>query len=102
MSWEKVKTNDSTAHDFTQEGKGVLEGKLVHIQENVGPNSSKLYTIEKGTGEVIEFWGTTVLDNQLAEVQPGTLIRIEYLGKAKGKRGAYKNFDVAKWIDVTE
>lgn len=86
-------TNDqSPSHSFEMEK--TLEGILVAKQENVGPNNSFLFTIEKKGGKKVSVWGSAVL-NKLNTLPIGSLIRIEYLGKQKGKRGTeFKNYKI--------
>jgi hypothetical protein len=82
--WKKVVMEQFPSHSFEMEKE--LEGVLVDKKENVGPNNSKLFTIEKKGGEKVSVWGSAVLD-KLFTLPVGSTIRIEYLGKKKGKRG---------------
>lgn len=73
-----------------------LHGILVDKKENVGPNNSKLFTIEVSgkKGERVSVWGSAVLD-KINQLQVGTEVWIEYLGKEKGKRGTqFKNYKI--------
>lgn len=90
--WEKQK--EAEVFEFVKEGDIVI-GTLKLVEENVGPNKSKLYTLEKREGELVKVWGSTILDQKLALVTPGTYTKIEYLGKVKPEKGnEYKNFEV--------
>ena len=88
-----VNSEQFPSHSFEMEK--TLEGILVNKQENVGPNNSKLFTIEKSKShEKVSVWGSAVLD-KLFTLPVGSLIRIEYLGKAKGKTGKeFKNYKI--------
>ena len=93
--WIKVQeTGDGKTWDFEKNSK--IEGVLLNIKNDVGPNGSKLYEIEVGN-DVFGVWGSFVLDAKLSKVEVGNEVMIEYKGKAvseKTKR-TYKNYDVA-------
>lgn len=90
--WSDVKNEQFPSHSFEMEK--TLEGVLVEKKENVGPNNSKLFTIEKKGGHKVSVWGSAVLD-KIYTLPIGALIRIEYLGKEKGKRGTmFKNYKI--------
>ncbi len=90
--WSDVKMEQNPSHSF--EIEKVLEGLLVGKAENVGPNNSKLFTIEKKGGHKVSVWGSAVLD-KIYTLPIGALIRIEYLGKEKGKKGTmFKNYKI--------
>lgn len=83
-----------------------IEGFFVKVEENVGPNGSKMYTLKTDEGEV-KVWGSTVLDDKLLGVPNGSYVKIEYEGKQKSKRGteyhSYKVFvDDAVGTDNTD
>jgi hypothetical protein len=87
-----VTMDQNPSHSFELEKN--LEGVLVAKQENVGPNNSFLFTIEKKGGKKVSVWGSAVL-NKINTLPIGSLIKIEYLGKAKGKRGTeFKNYKI--------
>lgn len=71
-----------------------LEGKLVKTESNVGPNESRMYTVETDKGEV-KVWGSTVLDDKLIGVPNGTYLKIDYEGKVKSAKGtSYHSYKV--------
>lgn len=99
--WKKVEMSP-TWNDKNEEGEFMLkdgdsiEGVLVEIQENVGPNKSMLYTLKTDKGSV-SVWGSTVLNIRLKHVAVGDEVKIVYLGleaseKVKGRH--YHNYDV--------
>lgn len=91
-NWKDVNSEQMPSHSFEMEK--VLEGVLVGKQENVGPNNSKLFTVEKKGGHKVSVWGSAVLD-KLFTLPIGSLVRIEYLGKEKGKKGnMFKNYKI--------
>ena len=93
--WEKVEL--SPTWDYQKEGTGAsITGVLTKIENEVGPNASKLYTLQRETGEFVSVWGSTVLDARLSNITIGEEIMINYLGKAKGQKGKkdYHNFEV--------
>lgn len=80
--------------DVTWDREGVLMGKYIGHKEDVGPNKSKLYTIETDDGNV-GAWGSTVLDDRMSEVPVGSKVRIECLGKKQSKGGnSFTDFKV--------
>ena len=80
-----------------KEGDEII-GLLVRVEENVGPNNSKMYYLEDAkTHEDKGVWGTTALDGRMATVKVGEEVKIVYLGLEASKKRAgakYKNFTV--------
>lgn len=76
--------------EWTYEKDGdLIEGVLVRVQEDIGPNKSKLYSIETSPNDVKSVWGSTILDSRMALVNVGSKVRITY--KGKGEAAAGKN-----------
>ena len=73
-----------------------VTGLYKQKKENVGANNSMMYVLqEDGKDETTSVWGSTVLDTKFEEIPTGSLVKIEYLGKEKGKSPVpYKNFKV--------
>lgn len=89
--WKEVNIGDEVMWDR----KEPIEGTLVSVKAEVGPNESMLYTIKTEKGNV-GVWGSTVLDTKLGQLATGSLIRIEPLGEVvseKTKR-KYQDFKV--------
>lgn len=94
-NWQEQTLDTST--DVWNKEKPI-EGKLVKIETNVGPNDSKMYTFLTDDGEV-KVWGSTVLDDKLMGVPLQTYVKIDYEGKIKGKKGtSYHSYHV--FVDV--
>ena len=73
--------------DWTYEKDGdFIEGILVRVQDNIGPNKSLLYSLETLEGVKI-VWGATILDQRMALVNVGEKIKITYKGLAEPKAG---------------
>lgn len=88
--WKEVTLEDGEVWNKEND----IEGKLVKTETEVGPNKSKMYTIETDDGPV-KVWGSTVLDDKLMGVPQGTWVKIEYEGKLKSKKGAeYHSYKV--------
>ena len=68
-----------------KEGESV-EGELVNKQKDVSTNGSMLYTIETDK-ELINCWGSTVLDNRMQLVDIGDSVRITFVRTEKNKKG---------------
>jgi len=94
--WQEI--GGQTMWNFKELGRGaVLVGTYLTMEENVGENGSKMYNIERENGELMGVWGNAVLDRKFLQVTPGEMVRIEYLGTARGKAGReYHNFKVSK------
>jgi len=92
--WEKVELGGSWDFRTNKE----IEGELVGMEENVGPNESTLYHIKKANGEILGVWGSTVIDSRMRTFEPGDKVRIIYQGMAKSPTTGreYHNFDIFK------
>lgn len=63
-----------------------IEGILVHVQDNVGVNKSKLYSIETKDG-IRNVWGATILDSRMLLIPVGSKIKITYKGMTAPQKG---------------
>lgn len=82
---------------WTYENEGdAIEGKLVKVKKDVGPNNATLYSIQQNDGMFKSVWGATVLDQRMALVEVGSKVRITFkgLGEKKGSKNAPKLFKV--------
>jgi len=72
----------------TKEGE-VVEGLYINKETEVGENKSNIYYIERlSDHEIIQIWGTTILDQRMIPVRIGQQVRITYKGLGeKGKGG---------------
>lgn len=91
MAFEEINPNiwTPTENEF-------LEGVLINVQEDVGENKSKLYTIENQINGMINVWGSTVLDSRMSLVKVGDKVRLTYkgLGEKKGGKNPPKLYKV--------
>jgi hypothetical protein len=73
---------------WEQYGQYIM-GEFLGQQENVGPNSSRLYNFRLPDGETVSVWGTTVLDNRIDLLRPpvGSTVTIIYVGESEAKKG---------------
>jgi len=71
--WKEVVPSDR--HDWDAEP--VLEGKYVDLEEDVGPNNSRLYHIQTPDGGIKKIWGCVTLDARMKEVPLNSEVRIE-------------------------
>lgn len=97
-NWKEnnVQTDDSV---WDKDAEPVLEGKLVKIEHDIGPNSSTMYTILKDDGVEVKVWGSTVLDDRFLGVPKQTYVKVTYEGLKAGKAGKnYHNYKV--FIDL--
>jgi hypothetical protein len=90
-SWQEVTMENSETWDR----KESIEGKLVKVQESVGPNESMLYTLKTDKG-MIGVWGSTVLDTKFEGISNGSMVKIEPQGKVKSEKTGreYQDFKV--------
>jgi len=66
-----------------------VEGLYINKETNVGQNKSNIYYIEKlEDHDVVQIWGTTILDQRMTPVRVGQQVKITYKGLGeKGKGG---------------
>jgi len=87
--------NTGDAWKPEQEGD-TIQGKYIAHKTDVGMNNSNVYVVQiKGESEPKSIWGSAVLDNKFQEIPLNSEVRIEFLGKIKGKGPVpYKDFKV--------
>lgn len=89
--WKEITADDSEVWDR----QDPIEGKLVSVRHDVGPNGSRMYTLQTKDGAKA-VWGSTVLDTKFEQIKLGFMVRIEPLGEVlseKTKR-KYQDFKV--------
>jgi len=98
----------SNVNDWLEAGSGngdtwkpenvgdTITGTLKQVKTNVGQNNSNVYMIlEEGKSDATSVWGSAVLDTKFEEIPVGSMVRIEFIGREKGKSPMpYKNFKV--------
>jgi len=82
MTYEEINPTDWT---YKEDGD-FIEGVLVQVQNNVGPNSSMLYSIETSEG-IKNVWGTTLLDSRMSLTKVSDKVKITYKGLAEATGG---------------
>jgi len=92
--WKEV--NPISDRTWNPHEEKEIEGTLISIKKEQGPNKSMVYVIDVGE-EKVSIWGTTVLDSKMAAVSENSKIKIIFNGlkdspKRKGKQ--YKDFSV--------
>jgi len=95
-NWEEIGTPETW--NFVEEGKDAeLIGTFTRKEEGVGENKSNIYTLKQEDGEIISFWGNTILDIRLRDVVIGEEIKIVYKGKATSEKSGrtYHDFVVS-------
>lgn len=83
MAYQEINPSEWT---YEKDGD-LIEGVLVKVQDNVGVNSSTLYSLETPSEGVKSVWGSAVLDARMSLVQLGDKVRITYKGKGEAKAG---------------
>lgn len=92
MAYRKI---EEATEKWQEEGK-VIEGVLVRVEDNVGPNKSIMYTIKQADGSLVKAWGATILDSLMGAIEVGSQVKITFtgLGKKTGGKAAAKLFIV--------
>lgn len=86
--------NTSASGDAWDENSGPIEGVYLGRRENVGPNSSNVFTLKTKDGEV-GVWGSTVINTKFSQIPLQSLVRVKFLGKVKSKGGKeYKDYEI--------
>ena len=84
LSWKPGSPGDYIIGKYikSEEGKGRGEGLTFHHLEDTH-------------GQEVSILGATVLNRKIERIEPGTIIKIEYKGKAKTQNGReYNNYAV--------
>lgn len=78
------------------------KGEYIDREDDVGlKNDSTIYQFhDKDTGRDWKTWGSAMIDSLMKDIQTGTIIRLEYMGKKQSAKGnMYKVFQLAVWED---
>ena len=78
MAFQEITPKNAETWKPSQEGDEIV-GKLTNKEANIGPNGSKLYSIEVD-GEVQKVWGSSTLDRRMADVEVGSNVKIIFEG----------------------
>lgn len=92
QDWEEINPMDTPIWQPQKEGDEVV-GILEHIDEDVGPNKSRLYTLRQPNGELIKLWGSTLLDNRFQFIKIGEEVKIVFQGEKTGQKSNRKYLD---------
>lgn len=92
---EWVEAGMSSNESWKPENEGdKIIGVYVRTKGNVGMNNSTIYTLKTENG-LIDVWGSAVLDNKFSEIPLNSQVKVEFLGRKKGKGPVqYKDFKV--------
>jgi hypothetical protein len=88
----------SKTWDFEKDG-AVLIGTLLGVKQHVGANDSNIYNVRMDDNETVGFWGSTVLDDKMAEVPVGSRLKVEFQG-TKTNPKTNRNFKVFEVLYV--
>ena len=97
--WEKVIDPESANYrQWDNPGTSVVGTLLTREPTKVKSTLTFAYRLSTGPDpkiDFVEFHGTMGLDRLLAEVEPGTVIRVTYEGETEtADKNTFKNFDV--------
>lgn len=96
--WQEVGT--SGGESITWDKKGTLIGVYRRHKTNVGPNESNVYELavqDNGEEQLYSVWGSSVLDSKFAQIDIGSMVKIEALGEAKSPKTGrtYNDFRIS-------
>ncbi len=92
-----VEAGGGSGNSWKPENAGdTIIGTYIGKKENVGLNNSNVYlTKEDNNEDATSVWGSSVLDNKFEEIPLNSRVKIEFLGRVKGKSPQpYKDFKV--------
>lgn len=72
-------------HEFKEDGD-MVEGVLIKVQDNVGPQKSMFYTLEVNE-KPESIWGCAILDQRMVGVKIGDKIRVTFKGVGEASPG---------------
>jgi hypothetical protein len=97
MGWKRVGGYENLETiDLMRDGEGTTTTfTLLEVKPDVGQYRSTVYNVQH-EGVKKQFWGSTVIDRVLAEIQIGAVVTLVYKGvqpsKERGKQ-PFKNFE---------
>jgi len=94
-TWNPKK--DENGKDLIAGEDSVLDGYYLSFEENKGKHNSTVYKIKDDDGQVWSAWGSAVLDDKMAGIEPGDYVRIQWLGLQDPKNvggSQYHGWDV--------
>ncbi len=105
MSKDWIEAGMGSGDTWKPENEGdTIVGKYIVKKENIGLNNSNIYILQvEGKDEPTSVWGSSVLDTKFEEIPLKAKVKIEYLGREKGKGPQpYKNFKVLYKADESD
>jgi len=95
--WESKKASGKVINVKFEKADDAVEGYLMEtLTEQGSEGKSSIHILKTEKDEEKVFWGSMVIDDQLAKVDFGNYVMVKFLGKVKSKTGGreYKNFEV--------
>ncbi len=87
--WNKVESDVWNENEEPE-----VSGILIDVQDDVGPNHSKMYKLNRD-GKAVSVWGSKVLDDLMLSVKVGQEIKIVFKGLVKPEKGnEYKSYEL--------
>ena len=85
---EEAPSSLTPAADWQRPGQYFI-GEYIGMQNEVGPNKSRLYAFRGPNSEALSIWGSTALDARMDFLTPakGDTLLIQFLGEVKTSRG---------------
>lgn len=95
MGFQSLKTDDVMSF---KEANQELVGHFVGTQTGQGQNgNSCVHALKRDDGSVVKFWGSKIIDEEIAKLRVGDYTKVVYLGLQQPKNSGgrpYHNFDV--------
>lgn len=84
----------------TWDKTGTLIGTYKRLKTNIGPNESNVYEIEatiEGEPKLYSVWDSAVLNSKFEQIEVGSMVKIEALGKATSPKTGrtYEDFKIS-------
>lgn len=91
-----VEAGSASGDTWNPDEQKIIFGTYKHMKTDVGINKSNVYIIqEDDKEESTSVWGSAVLDSKFEEIPVGARVKIEFLGRVKGKSPQpYKDYKV--------
>lgn len=90
------KVNTSTGSIWEYDKDKVIEGVYTGKKEGIGPYGPwVLYQLEKTDHSIVSIKNKAQIKSAFSQIEPGTLVRITFLGKGTTKKGQpINNFQI--------
>ena len=99
LRWTEQPKDQQQAEKTTFMGEQI-QGSYRNKRTGVGQNDSNVYEVELASGELVSFWGSSLIDGKFDKGGPhggaipvGSEIRVTYLGRVQPKTAGGRSYD---------